>query len=176
MVTGEVYGSDMTAYHLAQINIGRALAPLDDPLLAGFMSRLDDINALADASPGFVWRLQSDSGNATDIQAFSDPRMLINLSVWESLESLFDFVYRSGHTAVMAQRREWFETSGSPYMALWWVSAGHQPSVEEALGRLEHLERHGPTPEAFTFKQHFAAPADRSPGPSESVIGSAQCS
>ncbi len=165
----------MTEHHLAQINIGRALAPLDDPLLAGFMSRLDDINAVADASPGFVWRLQSESGNATDIQAFTDPRMLINLSVWESLESLFDFVYRSGHTAVMARRREWFEPSAGPYMALWWVPAGRLPSVEEALGRLEHLERHGPTPEAFTFKQRFAAPSDVSARSSESVTGSLPC-
>ena len=174
-MNGEESGSDMTDHHLAQINIGRALAPLDHPLLSGFMSRLDEINALADASPGFVWRLQSESGNATDIQAFADPRMLINLSVWESLESLFQFVYRSGHTAVMAQRREWFEQSASPYMALWWVPAGHLPSVEEALGRLDDLERHGPTPEAFTFKQHFAAPSDRSAQSTVSDTRAVQC-
>ena len=101
--------------------------------------------------------------------------MLINLSVWESLGSLFDFVYRSGHTAVMARRREWFEQSASPYMALWWVAAGHLPSVEEALGRLDDLERHGPTPEAFTFKQHFAAPSDRSAQLTVSDTGAVQC-
>lgn len=166
----------MTAFHLAQINIGRALAPLDDPLLDGFMSRLDEINALADESPGFVWRLQSDSGNATDVQAFADPRMLINLSVWDSLESLFGFVYRSGHAAVMARRREWFERAAGPYQALWWVPAGHRPSVEEAIDRLDHLERHGPTPEAFTFKHRFAAPSEQSARSVARDTGAARCS
>jgi hypothetical protein len=175
-VKGEGNDGDMTAYHLAQINIGRALAPLDDPMLAGFMSRLDEINALADTSPGFVWRLQSDSGNATDIQAYADPRMLINLSVWDSLESLFDFVYRSGHAAVMARRREWFERSAGPCQALWWVPAGHLPSVEEAIGRLDHLERHGPTSEAFTFKHRFAAPSDRNARSIATDAGAARCS
>ena len=175
-MSGKVRDSDMPEYHVAQINIGRALAPLDDPLLAGFMSQLDEINALADTSPGFVWRLQSDSGNATDIQAFADPRMLVNLSVWESLESLFEFVYRSGHAAVMARRREWFELAAGPYMALWWVPAGHLPGVEEAIGRLDHLERHGPTPEAFSFKQRFAAPSDGSARAFATETGAAPCS
>ncbi len=174
-MNGEASGSDMTEYHVAQINIGRALAPPDDPLLAGFMSRLDEINALADASPGFVWRLQSDSGNATDIQAFADPRMLINLSVWDSLESLFDFVYRSGHAAVLARRREWFEQPTRPHLALWWVPAGHLPSVEEAVARLDHLERRGPTPEAFTFKKRFAAPSGEASHSIDLSIGAARC-
>ncbi len=174
-MNGEASGSDMSEYHVAQINIGRALAPLDDPLLAGFMSRLDEINALADTSPGFVWRLQSDSGNATDIQAYADPRMLINLSVWDSLESLFEFVYRSRHTDVMAQRREWFEHAAGPYQALWWVAAGHLPSVEEAIGRLDHLERYGPTPEAFTFKERFAAPSGEDSHSIKLGTGATQC-
>ena len=110
-----VKGVDMTDYQLAQINIAQTVAPLDDPRLADFVARLDEINALADESPGFVWRLQSESGNASDIQAFADPRLLINLSVWDSLESLFGYVYRSGHTAVMARRREWFERPSRPH-------------------------------------------------------------
>ena len=148
----------MSAYHLAQFNLARAVAPLDDPKLAPFMARLDEINALAEASPGFVWRLQSDSGNATDIRAFDDPNMLVNMSVWTSAEALFDYVYRSGHAKVMARRGEWFERMSGPYTVLWWIPAGHHPTVEEANERLDHLNRHGPTPEAFTFKQRFPAP------------------
>ena len=113
----------MTGFHLAQINVARALAPLDDPRLAGFVARLDEINALADRSPGFVWRLQSDSGNATDIQVSDDPLTIVNMSVWRDLDSLFAYVYRSDHLQVMAQRRQWFE---KPAGALTW--AAYSPS------------------------------------------------
>ena len=150
----------MSDYHLAQFNTARAVAPLDDPKLADFMARLDEINALAEASPGFVWRLQSGSGNATDIRAYDDPRMLVNLSVWSSADALFDYVYRGGHTKVMARRAEWFERVPGPYMVLWWVPAGHHPTVEEANERLEHLKQHGPTAHAFTFKQRFPVPEE----------------
>jgi hypothetical protein len=170
-----VIDRDMSEYQLAQINIARAVAPLDEPLLAEFVSKLDEINALADRSPGFVWRLQPESGNATDIRAFADPRLIINMSVWDSLESLFDYVYRSGHTAVMARRREWFERLSRPHVALWWVPAGQRPSVDEALARLDHLERRGPTPEAFTFKRQFAAPARRGADLTEQGNEAARC-
>jgi len=146
------------AWHLAQVNVGRTVAPLNDPRLAEFMARLDEINAIAEASPGFVWRLQSDSGNATDIQLTDDPQFIVNLSVWETQQALFDFVYRSDHTAVMAKRRQWFEKSEKPFLALWWVPAGHLPSPREALDRLEILQKEGPTPRAFTFRKHFPAP------------------
>jgi hypothetical protein len=148
----------VTAWHLAQVNIARAQAPLDDPLLADFMAKLDAVNALAERSPGFVWRLQDDTGNATDIQAFDDPRMIVNMSVWDSLETLFDFTYRTAHTGVLARRREWFERLGGPHLALWWMPAGTLPSVTEAKERLAHLAQHGPTARAFTFKQRFLAP------------------
>ncbi|MEO3431485.1 DUF3291 domain-containing protein [Pelagibius sp. CAU 1746] len=154
----------MSRYHLAQINVARALAPLDDPKLAGFVERLDDINALADVSPGFVWRLQSDGGNATDIQISNDPRLVVNMSVWEGLDALFTYVYRSDHLQVMAQRRQWFEKPVGTFMALWWHPAGDPPSTEEGLRRLAILEREGPSPEAFTFKVPFDAsgrPVDR---------------
>ncbi len=148
----------MQDWHLAQANIARAVAPMDDPAMADFMAQLDTINALADRSPGFVWRLQSGSGNATDIAVTDDPLVILNLSVWESADALFDYVYRTTHTRVMARRREWFEKPTKPHMVLWWVEAGHRPSVEEALERLEVLADRGPTPDAFTFKQRFPAP------------------
>lgn len=144
-------------YHLAQLNIGRARGPMDGPVMAGFAARLADINALADASPGFVWRLQSEGGNATDIQAFEDERILVNMSVWESVEHLREYVYRTGHAQVMRQRRDWFEKHDSAYMVLWWIPAGHIPTVQEARERLAHLEKHGETPHAFTFATAGAA-------------------
>ena len=152
----------MKHFHLAQINVGRTLAPLDDPQLAGFVERLDDINALADRSPGFVWRLQSESGNATDIQVSADPNFIVNMSVWEDLDSLFAYVYRSDHLQVMAQRRQWFEKPSGAFMALWWLPAGTLPEVSEGLERIALLERSGATPEAFTFKQPFDADGRRS--------------
>jgi hypothetical protein len=151
----------MKHFHLAQINVGRTLAPLDDPQLAGFVERLDDINALADRSPGFVWRLQSESGNATDIQVSADPNFIVNMSVWEDLDSLFAYVYRSDHLQVMAQRRQWFEKPSGAFMALWWLPAGTLPDAAEGLERIALLERRGATPEAFTFKQPFDAEGRR---------------
>ncbi len=148
----------MQDWHLAQANIARAVAPMDDPAMADFMANLDPINALADGTPGFVWRLQSGSGNATDIAVTDDPLVILNMSVWESVEALFDYVYRTAHTPVMARRREWFEKPTKPHLVLWWVEAGHRPSVAEALERFDMLAERGPTPDAFTFKQRFAAP------------------
>jgi hypothetical protein len=148
----------MSGWHIAQLNVGRILAPTDSPQLAEFMGRLDEINALADGSPGFVWRLKSDSGNATDIKVSEDPYLLVNMSVWATIESLFEFVYRTAHTAVMVRRRQWFERPTEAYQVLWWVPAGHIPSAAEALERLEHLRRNGPSPHAFTFSQRYPPP------------------
>ena len=145
-------------YHLAQINIGRLRAPVTDPMIAGFVARLDDINALADGSPGFVWRLQTDEGNATSIRAFEDPLLALNMSVWENPEALRQFVYSSDHVNVMRQRRAWFERFDGFYMVLWWVPKGHVPTVDEAKARLEHLNRHGESAHAFTFAKIFPAP------------------
>lgn len=150
----------MPAYHIAQMNVATFLYDPDDPRLAGFMEALDPINALADDSPGFVWRLQSDSGNATDIQTTDDPRFLVNMSVWESVEALFDFVYRTAHTKVMARRREWAERPVEAHQVLWWVPAGHVPTVEEGLARLARLRREGPSAAAFTFKATFPPPGE----------------
>jgi len=148
----------MQDWQLAQANIARAVAPMDDPAMAEFMALLDSVNALAESSPGFVWRLKSDSGNATDIPITDDPMEILNLSVWESADALFDFVYRTRHTPVMARRREWFEMPARPHMVLWWVEAGHRPTVAEAIARLDLLAGKGPMPDAFTFKQRFPAP------------------
>lgn len=145
-------------WHLAQINVGTLTAPAGDARVQPFFDALDRINALADASPGFVWRLQSDSGNATDIQVAPDPRFILNMSVWTDADALFAFVYRSAHTPVMAGRRDWFAVSASAYQALWWVPAGHVPSIDEGLSRLWMLDAFGPSPAAFTFKARFPAP------------------
>ena len=147
------------AWRLAQVNIGRLKAPIDAPEIKDFVDNLARINALAEAQPGFVWRLVGEGGDATDIRAFDDPDMAINLSVWEALEPLAAFVYRTAHRDVMRRRREWFHEM-DVYMVLWWVPAGHRPTPAEARDRLETLERLGPTPQAFTFKTPFPAPDD----------------
>jgi len=148
----------MPAFHLAEVNIALPIEPLDSDRLVDFMAQLDPVNALADDSPGFVWRLQDDTGNNTGIQGFGDDRLIINMSVWESLDALRAFAYSNrAHLDVLRRRREWFERL-PVYMVLWWVPAGHLPTVGEAEARLSRLERLGPTPEAFTFRTHFPPP------------------
>jgi hypothetical protein len=147
-------------HHLAQINIGRLIAPIDDPLIAEFAEGLAPVNALADQSPGFIWRLQSDSGNATDIVFSEDPTMLVNMSVWESLEALRNYTYRSEHVEFFRKRANWFQKLDKPHYCLWWVPAGHLPSVAEGRGRIEHYQKHGSTPFSFWFSQHFPEPSD----------------
>ena len=151
----------MTRFHLAQVNIGRFRAPIDDPIMEGFRSQLDPINALADRSPGFVWRLQTEDGNATAIRPFADERMAINMSVWESLDALQQYVYRSEHVGPLRDRQQWFEPIEGPILVLWWIPAGHVPSVEEAKERLQTLKERGPSPDAFTFRQPFPPPDGR---------------
>ena len=154
----------MTSFHLAQANIARTRAPLDDPLMHSFVSQLESINALADNSPGFVWRLQTDAGDATAIRAYEDERILFNMSVWESLESLHHFVYRSAHVGPLRSRGEWFEPLEGPILVLWWIPAGHLPSVDEAKERFAILKAKGPTQEAFTFRQPFPPPGHATNG------------
>jgi hypothetical protein len=146
-------------WQLAQVNVGRLRAPIDDPMIAEFKGALERINALADGNPGFVWRLQTEEGDATAIRPVEDDELVaINMSVWESLEALGDYVYRSDHTGFMRRRREWFEKYGKAYLALWWVPTGHIPTIEEAFERLDVIERDGPTPVAFTFRHPFPPP------------------
>lgn len=145
-------------WHLAQVNIGRLVAPRGDPRVQPFFDALDQINALAESSPGFVWRLTGEGNNATDIQATADPLLIPNMSVWEDAESLFQFVYRSAHTPFMVRRREFFEKFEGSYQALWWIRPGTTPTINDALSRLWHLDRFGPTAHAFTFKKRFTQP------------------
>jgi Domain of unknown function (DUF3291) len=148
----------VAAHHLAQMNIGRLLAPLESQQLAGFVAALEPVNARAERTPGFVWRLQTEDGDATAIRPFDDDMIVINMSVWESVEALADFAYRSEHTPVMRQRAQWFERMAEAYLVLWWVPAGHRPTVEEGKQRLARLRRYGPSPEAFTLRSPFPAP------------------
>ena len=153
----------MGLFHLAQVNIGRLRAAVDDPIMAGFKNQLGPINALADSSPGFVWRLQSESGDATAIKPYPDDALMaINMSVWESLEALQLFVYKSAHLSPLRDRKQWFEPLEGPILALWWIPGGHIPTVAEALARLDHLRQHGPTAHAFTFRAPFPSPAGNS--------------
>lgn len=147
----------MSAFELAQLNIAAMKAPLESPVMADFAANLDRINALADAAPGFVWRLQDEDGNATALRPFGAD-MLVNLSVWRDVESLQAYVYQSAHVDIMRRRREWFERMDEASMVLWWVAAGHRPREQEAKERLDHLRRHGPTATAFTFRDPFPAP------------------
>ena len=142
----------MADYHLAQINIARLRAPIDDPMVAEFVEGLDPINALAEQSPGFVWRLQTDEGDATSIQAYEDELVIVNMSVWETVDDLFNYVYRSGHVDFLRDRRDWFERLGESHMCMWWLPAAALPTVDEGVARLEILQTRGPTSQAFTFR------------------------
>jgi hypothetical protein len=148
----------MSNYELAQLNIGIIRGPMDSPVMADFAANLERINSLAERSPGFVWRLQTEEGNATAIRPFEDENMLVNMSVWRDVESLNTYVYSSAHVEVMRRRREWFERMNEAFLVLWWVPKGDRPSVAEAIAKLEILRREGPTTEAFTFRKAFPPP------------------
>ena len=148
--------------HVAVFNIARLVAPMDDPRIDDFRNGLDPINALAEESPGFVWRRQDESGNATNITPYPDPLVITNMAVWESIDDLAEFTYRSGHLDFLRRRREVFEHDTPAYLVLWWVPEGHVPTMDEAMARLDHLREHGPTPQAFTFRHRFE-PGDLRP-------------
>ncbi len=147
----------MASHQLVQLNVARLLAPLDSPVLADFVANLDRINALAEQSDGFVWRLQDEDGNATAIRPFG-PELLVNLSVWRDVDALRRFVMHSDHLAIMRRSGEWFERMDEASMVLWWVPAGHRPDLDEAAERLDRLRRDGPTADAFGFRHRFGAP------------------
>jgi hypothetical protein len=147
----------MSRYELAQLNIGILQGPLDSPQIADFVANLDRINALAEQSPGFLWRLQTDEGDATALRPLGE-NTLVNMSVWKDVASLRTYVYRSAHAEVMARRKEWFEQTATAYFVLWWVKQGHRPSISEAISKLEWLRTAGPTTEAFTFRHAYPPP------------------
>ena len=157
---------DSAAYELAQVNIGRLKAPLDSPQLKEFVDNLDPVNADADAADGFVWRLQSDAGDATDIAVFGDEWLIVNMSVWRDTNALTAYMYQGRHREMLARRREWFERVAEAMVALWWVPAGHRPTVAEAEERVLHLRANGPTPYAFTLRTSFP-PGARTPVPAD---------
>src|SRR5579872_19798 len=157
----------MSTYELAQLNIGIIRGPMDSPVMADFAANLERINALAEASPGFLWRLQTEAGDATAIRPFENPDQLLNMSVWRDADSLRRFVYRSAHADILRRRAEWFVPIKEAIMVLWWVPRGHRPGVEEAIARLALLREKGPHAEAFTFRNTFPppdAPATEPPG------------
>ena len=146
--------------HLAQLNVGRLRAPMDDPSIDDFRNNLDAVNALAEATPGFVWRLQDDSGNATGIKPYGDDLEIVNLTVWTDIGALADFTYKTGHVEFLRRRRDFFEAPTKPILCLWWIEEGTIPAVEDAIARLEHLRAHGPILTAFTFRERFPANGD----------------
>jgi hypothetical protein len=148
----------MSAYELAQLNIGIIRGPMDSPVMADFATNLARINALAEHSHGFVWRLQTEEGDATAIRPFEDENMLVNMSVWQDIESLKTYVYASAHVEIMRRRREWFEPMRDAYLVLWWVPTAHRPTVAEAIAKLDMLRVKGPTADAFTFRHAFPPP------------------
>lgn len=148
----------MTDFHLAQVNIARLSAPIDSPQLAEFVASLEPLNAVADASPGFVWRLQTEAGDATSLRIFDDEWLIVNMSVWESLDALRDYVYRTAHADVLRRRLEWFDRPIDADLALWWIEAGSIPSLPHAEERLRTLRSEGPSPDVFTLKNAYPPP------------------
>lgn len=140
---------------LAQLNIAQAKYDLDAPQIKDFVDNLDIVNTTAENTPGFVWRLKDDSGSATNIQAFDDPNMLVNMSIWRDVDSLKDFMFRTHHKGFMRRKGEWFHKLPQANYVMWWIEENHRPTIEEALHRLEHLREHGESAYAFSFKKVF---------------------
>ena len=147
-------------FHLAQLNIARMLFPLESPELADFVNNLDRINELADSSEGFVWRLMGDGNDATSLRPFDDEMIIVNMSVWQNLERLKDYVYKSAHTNILKRRAEWFEKVRDAMVVMWWVPVDHEPTVQEARERLEHLRMNGSSEFAFSFREAFPSPSE----------------
>jgi len=148
----------MKEYHIAQVNIALAKAEMDTELMEGFVSRLDEINDTADKAEGFVWRLQTDDGDSTAIRVFDKPLLLVNMSVWESIDALKSFVYTSAHVELIRDRQAWFHKFVDAHQVLWWIPIGHIPKIEEAKEKLEYIQKHGPSPLAFHFGKPFSKP------------------
>lgn len=152
----------MTAYQLAEINIARMKGVnILDPIMQEFVDNLDHINALAESSEGFIWRLKDDSNNATQLNPYNDEQVIVNISVWKDVESLSEFVYRTMHTDFLKRRSEWFQKFGQAYFAMWWIESNDYPTIEDAKNRLDHLQNHGPSLYAFNFREKYEAPENK---------------
>lgn len=147
----------MSSFHLAQLNVAKMKADIDDPIMKGFVDNLEEVNAIADNSPGFVWRLETDEGDATDIRVFEDNMLLVNMSVWESIDDLKKFVYESFHLEILKRKKEWFDKFDGAFQVMWWVRAGTIPDVDEAKARLSYLQKYGASELAFNFQLSFPA-------------------
>ena len=145
----------MPTFYIAEVNIARLHAPIDHPMIKDFADGLDRINALAENSAGFVWRLKDDAGNATSFKPYADELIVVNLSVWETVDALFQYVYSSEHVDFFRRRKEWFSKLETPYFAFWWQPAEQMPTLQEGVARLDYFTQHGATPYAFTFKKRF---------------------
>jgi len=151
----------MGNHQIAQINVAQAKAEMDSDTMSGFVSRLDEINAIADKSPGFIWRLQTEEGDATSIRIFDDSLLIVNMSVWEDIEALKAFVYKSLHVELIRDREAWFNKLGTAHQALWWIPQSHIPTIQEAKEKLEHIRQHGPSQQAFTFGKYYMQPSKK---------------
>ena len=143
--------------HLAQLNIAKAKYSLEAAEIKEFVDNLEPVNSLAESSDGFIWRLKDESGDATSINAFSDPNIIVNMSVWDSTDALKNFMFRTHHRDFLRRKKEWFHNIPEDSYVLWWVPIGHIPTIEEAVEKLEFLRGNGDTPNAFTFKSNFSA-------------------
>lgn len=150
----------MSGWQLAQFNVATAKFNDDDPRLTEFIDNLDRLNWLGDESPGSVWRFQSETGRSVDVKAYDNPRILLNLTVWDDLKSLWNYVYKTDHVEFLRRRREWFEVDAEPVHVMWWVPEGHRPTPAEGIARLEHLRAHGPSPHAFSFRDNYEPPVE----------------
>ena len=149
-----------TLFHLAEFNVAKAMTPIDSPAMAEFVAQIAEVNAAAEAAPGFVWRLKSDA-DVVYPESLSDATLLVNMSVWVSVEDLYRYIYSGRHLEVFRDRSKWFGERQAPGLAAWWIPAGHIPNLEEAQARLEHLRKYGPTAAAFSLKKPFPPPAIR---------------
>lgn len=150
----------MSEYHLAQVNIAKMKADIDDPIMQDFVDNLEGVNSIADDSPGFIWRLETDEGDATSLRVFEDNMLLVNMSVWESIDDLKKFVYETFHVEILKRKKEWFDKFDGVYQVMWWVKAGTIPDVDDARARLAYLQNHGESEHAFNFRRSFA-PAEQ---------------
>ena len=144
------------SWNLAQVNIARMLAPLDDPIMADFVNNLDRINKLAEETDGFVWRLVDETNNATSIKIFNDDFLIVNMSVWESLDHLFNFTYKTDHVEIFKRKKEWFTKLADAHLACWYVPNSYRPTIKDAEERLTYMNQYGITPYAFTFKKRYS--------------------